>query len=423
MAKCRVKKGNSKISFPENYIVIDVETTGYVPERDSLIEIGAIKVRDNKIFGTFNTLVNPNEKIPAAICNLTGISNEILENAPSPSEALKEFLDFIDDDILVGHNVNFDINFLYDNLTDYLNIPLKNDFIDTLRISKKLYPDWEHHKLEDLVKNLKVPNDGYHRALKDCYSTYYCYEEMKSEILTRYGEYSKFINLFSSCYSNSYWNDDKLENESDVIPELLKLNEQIDKINKISSKISLFSSNLKEYTKVNDSLQLVYDILVDNTQTALDDISNISHSLSKAERLAEHVDDIISSTIIDDDTEVPDDVTQKPTNFKIYKNYDIKNITTEKTSFDVSNPFYQKKCVFTGEFEKMSRKEAAQLVVDCGGQCSNSVTLKVNYLIVAKDELEAEVKTRKLQKAEELKNKGKQIEIISEESFYEMIGI
>ena len=147
----REQKGKSLIDIPNNYVVFDIETTGLDPEFDEIIEIGAVKIKDGIKIDTFNSLIKPEYEIDEFITELTGITNGMVENAPSIDEVLPKFMDFIRDYIIIGHNVNFDINFIYVNLEE-LNIPpITNDFVDTLRISRRLIPELKHHKLSDLA--------------------------------------------------------------------------------------------------------------------------------------------------------------------------------------------------------------------------------------------------------------------------------
>lgn len=161
------KKGKSLIKIPSRFVVFDIETTGLNPATDEIIEISAIKVIDNVIEDTFSCLIKPNNEIPYFITELTKITNEMVENALSIEEVLPRFIDFIEDEILVGHNVNFDINFIYDNLIKFGKEPLKNDFVDTLRLSRKLLPNLNHHRLSDLTNYYKINNKGSHRAMRD----------------------------------------------------------------------------------------------------------------------------------------------------------------------------------------------------------------------------------------------------------------
>lgn len=172
-------KGRSLIEFPENYTIIDIETTGLSPKDDSIIDLGACKVRNGKIVDRFSQLVNPGFPISVFIEDLTGITNDMLSCAPPIETALENFFNFVGDDILVGHNVNFDINFIYDNAERCFSKLFQNDFVDTLRISRRLFPDFPNHKLETLIKKFNINAIQEHRALSDCNITYDCFQYMK----------------------------------------------------------------------------------------------------------------------------------------------------------------------------------------------------------------------------------------------------
>ena len=92
----------------------------------------------------------------------------MLDSAPEPKDVLKDFLDFISDDILVGHNINFDINFLYDNILKYYGKKLDNNFVDTLRLSRRFHKDLLHHRLSDMADFYQIDDSGAHRYLTDC---------------------------------------------------------------------------------------------------------------------------------------------------------------------------------------------------------------------------------------------------------------
>ena len=106
------------------------------------------------------------------------ITNEMLKSAPSLDIVLTKFLDFVEDYILVGHNIaNFDINFLCNNISSVLKLEFKNNFIDTLKISQSLY-DFESYKLESLKNKFSIGENVEHRALSDCFDTLKCYQYM-----------------------------------------------------------------------------------------------------------------------------------------------------------------------------------------------------------------------------------------------------
>lgn len=177
--RTRDHKGKSLVEFPETYVVIDIETTGLDPVFDDIIELGALKCENGIPVSQYQTLVNPGYEIDDFIIELTGITNEMLSDAPTIRETLPHFLAFIGDSIVVGHNVNFDINFIYDNAEHLELSTFTNDFVDTMRISRRLYKDLENHKLSTLSKFLGVETPEAHRAIADCSKTQMCFEKMR----------------------------------------------------------------------------------------------------------------------------------------------------------------------------------------------------------------------------------------------------
>ena len=137
-AKIDRKKGRSVLYRLNNYTVIDIETTGFDPYFNEIIELSALKVRDKKIVGEFSTLVKPNVPVSEFITKLTGITNEELENAPKIENVISKYIEFIGDDTLLGHNTGFDINFIYDAYLKYCNKHFDNYYMDTLRISRRV---------------------------------------------------------------------------------------------------------------------------------------------------------------------------------------------------------------------------------------------------------------------------------------------
>ena len=175
----RVKKGKKLNDKLSEYTVVDIETTGFSPQKNKIIEIAAVKVKNGKVVDKFQKLVNPEERINYYITNLTGISNDMVSKADKIDSVILEFKEFVGDSVIVGHNVNFDINFLYDNLYNVSGGYLMNDFIDTMYMSKELLPGLSNYKLESLVDHFNFSYEGAHRALNDCIFTYECYEKMK----------------------------------------------------------------------------------------------------------------------------------------------------------------------------------------------------------------------------------------------------
>lgn len=301
--KTRAYKGNSLIEFPNNFIVLDLETTGLDFNYDEIIEFAAIRIRNGKVSDTFETLIKPNQVISEFITNLTGISNEMVSDAPCLSDVLPQIYDFIGNDIIIGHNVNFDINFLYDDFNFFLKKPLSNNFIDTMRLSRKAIPNLPHHRLIDVVEYFKILPNGYHRALCDCQTTYKIFLKIKDYVLEHIG-----IDDF-----------------------------------------------IKSFEKKSQQLHL---------------------------------------------------------------------LISESNSFDETHPLYEKVCVFTGKLDQMERIKAAQMVVNVGGKCEDRITKNTNFLILGNNDYCSSIKdgkSNKQKKAEEYKLKGLDIEIISENIFYDML--
>ena len=175
----RKYKGRSLLEWVDNYVLVDIETTGLSPRECEIIEIGAIKVKENKIIDTFDTLLKIDGRLPYFITKLTRITNEMLEEGIEQEKALEEFVKFTGKEIIMGHNVNFDINFIYDKCKDYLNYNLNNDFVDTMRIAKHILPDVRNYKLGTLADYFDVDYRNAHRGLTDVEITYEVYNKMK----------------------------------------------------------------------------------------------------------------------------------------------------------------------------------------------------------------------------------------------------
>ena len=207
--KDRAEKGRSLIALPTDYTVIDIETTGFDLVYNSIIEVAAVRVRGGEVQDKYTSLIKPTKHtylseagegyyyVDEFITKLTGITNEMLEEAPVAAEVLPEFVKFIGDDLLVAHNANFDINFLYETMSKVIGQPLKNNFVDTMRLSRKLFPASEHHRSCDLAKNCGVPYENAHRALNDSIITCSCFEKMREIVASTYESQEAFVKLFN----------------------------------------------------------------------------------------------------------------------------------------------------------------------------------------------------------------------------------
>lgn len=329
-SKTNREKGKSLIDFPRNYTVIDIETTGYDYKYDSIIEVAALRYRDNILVDTYTSLIQPNsvyefdrevdidycvvdnkkvQFIDDSIVQLTGITNDMLKVAPKESAVIRNFIEFIKDDVLIGHNVNFDINFLYDASIAHLGYKLSNNFIDTLRISRKLFPEFKHHRLRDLCNYYGLDHSGAHRSVHDCTVTNSVYQKMQTNIIDKFDTLNDFKKAFKKKGTGN-----KLD-ARDIKPSI--------------------------------------EIMINE-----------------------------------------------------------------------DHPFYEKTFVFTGVLDRMKRKDAMQLVVNLGGIVGNGVTKQTNYLVLGCNDYCSTIKdgkSTKQKKAEKLKLSGEDIEIISENVFYDML--
>lgn len=301
-------KGQSLIEFPDEYCVIDIETTGYDPYVDEIIELAATHIKNNTIVDTFQSLIKPSKKIDKYIEELTGITNSMVATAPLLQNVLPDFLNFVSSYIIVGHNVNFDINFIYDYSVDLLGVKFQNNYVDTLRLARKLFPELEHHRLIDLVDYFKFPEERMHRALVDCKYTFLSFEAMRKTVASKFDSLESFVKTFRQ--KKSTWESVKAK---DIVPTV--------------------------------------------------------------------------------------------------------------QNFDSSNPFYNKVCVFTGTL-KFSRAHAILLIKNLGGIVKDGITKETNFLIVGDYSQIYSVKgekTTKILKAEAYRLQGCDIQILSENTFYDLL--
>lgn len=324
MANSKRNKGESKVELLNDYVIVDIETTGLDPKFCSIIEIAALRIKDGNIVDEFQTLVKPDAFcietgdlwdgidyididgttgyfVNDFIIELTGITNAMLKEAPDTSEVLKKFFEFINsDDIIIGHNVNFDINFIYDACKNCFGKDFQNDYVDTMRLSRRTIGSLEHHRLSDLSSFFDIEYENAHRAMNDCKITYECYQRLK--------DYIQFNNIEITSYK--------------------------------------------------------------------------------------------------------------------HKSVKSKDITADNNDFDETSPFYQKVFAFTGALKKLTRAGAMQIVANKGGINGDNVTKKTNFLVLGNNDycpLIKDGKSTKQKKAEGLILKGQDLQIISENVFYDML--
>ncbi len=304
----QIVKGNSIIALPTEYVCIDIETTGLELWSDAIIEMSAARVRDGVVTDTFTELVKLGYHLPDFITDLTGITDVMLSSADPLNVVLPRFLDFCGDSVIIAHNASFDVKFIAFQASFY-GLLFTNDYIDTLRLARKLFPDKQHHRLFEVAQYCGVDQKQQHRAEADVLTTVACYERMRAIALADRTE-AEFIGLFKR------------------------------------HQIAIWAI--------------------------------------------------------------------------------MKGMQPRVTDFDDTHPFFGKRIVFTGALSRMTRKEAAQIVLDVGGIPADSLNKETNYLVIGNEDFVASVKngkTQKMLKAEQMQKKGIDIQVMSEDLFFEMLSL
>ncbi len=165
----------------KNYVLLDLETTGATPLRDRITEIALIQFKDGVEVGRWQTLVNPQTNIPDFIQSLTGITNEMVEDAPTFEQVAGELLDYLDDAVMCAHNVRFDHGFLKAEFKR-IGITLKQKVLCTVKLSRKLYPQYKSHGLSAIIERHNFTCSNRHRAMGDVEVMAQLIELAKSEL-------------------------------------------------------------------------------------------------------------------------------------------------------------------------------------------------------------------------------------------------
>lgn len=173
-----------KSEYPSSFIVLDIETSGLDFESSEIIEVGALKVQEGRTIAEYNALIRPKKEITPFIEKLTGISNELLKKEGQElSSILAEFQKFLGKEILLGHNINFDISFLNNSLEKAGIPPLKNRSYDTMKMYEKLlHGQRVSKKLIDVAKNCNLVVEQVHRSMADCQLIKAVYEVLKEKL-------------------------------------------------------------------------------------------------------------------------------------------------------------------------------------------------------------------------------------------------
>lgn len=181
--------GSGDAPFEGEFIVFDTETTGLGAQNERLTEIGAVLLVNGEVKDRFDTFVDPEKPIPPKIVDLTGINDSMVAGAPKEAEALRMFLDFAGNRPLVAHNAPFDMSFLL-AAAGRSGIPLNATSVDTVILSRSLYPELKKHKLDVIAKHLNLGDFNHHRACDDAEMLAKIFIEMMKKMASAYDIHS-----------------------------------------------------------------------------------------------------------------------------------------------------------------------------------------------------------------------------------------
>ena len=247
-----------------DYVVLDIESTGFQFKVDEIIEIGIARVRNNIVVETYSQLIKPIQQINGFITAFTGITNDMVKNMPSILDVKDSVLEFIGDDIILGHNTAFDLAFL----NFRFNTRISNQYMDTLQFARKVFPDLKNHKLTTLVKRFNLSKNEY-RALEDCISTKQLYDLIKQTMEEK------------KLKIETMWSTGKIK---DIVSNNTEFNED----GPFYQRHMVFSGNLEKMTKP-EAQQLVVDNSVTKQTNLLVLGSTEQNSILKGKKSAKHI--------------------------------------------------------------------------------------------------------------------------------------
>ena len=336
----REYKGHSHRKHVDDYCVVDLETTGIYLKSAKIIEISAVRVRNNQVVNEFSTLVNPTIHIPSDITAITHINDDMVKDAPLLEEVLDPFLNFLCDDIIVGYNIaSFDLNIIYDSSIKLCGKPFKNDYIDVLHVARRSLTDVDNYKLETISGYYGLDTEGEHRALKDCYLTKEIYDKFFESFGNKaFGKHSSG----SRGYYPVRYSSDKHELE-ELESSLMNLVADGNITYAEAEKLKIWVENHRELLGAH-----MYDRVYDALDKVLEDGEITQEDLRKLENIFS----------------------------------DIINPVKSRESHDEIKTIEGKHVVVTGDFEYGSREEVYALIENAGGIIDKGVKKATDYLVI-----------------------------------------
>ena len=238
----------------DEFIAIDVETTGLDLFNDKIIEISAIKFKNSQIIDIFTKLINPKQKIPSFIENLTGITNQNIVDAPIFNEISNELMNFVDKMPIVGHNVKFDIDFINKEFDGLFDLYDSRMICDTYQLSKIFLYDHHSFKLESLCNYFKINLEVAHRAEDDAKNTGYLFLEILEIIIQH--SLNHFNNLYKVYSENMIINKELFFNLINCClkQSIISINPQ----DKLSSSKFVYNNKIKESSSIVYSIEDIF---------------------------------------------------------------------------------------------------------------------------------------------------------------------
>ncbi len=357
-----------------DYTVVDIETTDRNPSNCEIIEVAAVRIRDGKIAGQYQSLVKPYGKVPALIQVLTGITDDMLTDAPTYNTVIRELSEFIGNDTVVGHNVvSFDSCVLYDYFMVALGKPFTNSLVDTLYFARKCSIHPENYKLTTIAAYLGITYDA-HRALNDCIANHQVYERLK-DLFDPYAIPAKSDRPHSR---------------------------KIHRISETTKSLSELSGIIKGI--VEDGQLTDHEICI--LQNWMEDNAHLAGNFP-FDTVFEKLKEVLMDGVVTDAER------QELLSLLL-----IQADPVENRSSDASADFCGKRVCLTGEFARGSRDEIKSLFENAGAKVMASVSSKTDYLIVGGEgstDWSCGNYGTKVKRALELQNAGEKIRIMREE--------
>lgn len=376
-AKTREFKGKSANRHVDNYCIVDLETTGVFVGLSDIIEISALKVRNNKVIDEFSTLINPHCPIPDEATAVNHITDEMVKDAPSLDDVLDSFLSFVEDDVIVGYNIAaFDMNLLYDSVMDIKGIPFSNNYLDLLHASRRSIEGLENYKLETICNYYGLDTTGEHRALKDCYLTKSCYDKLFEE----YGD-----NAFKKRGHFSTGKGIQYSSETIALQEL----------------------------------QVMLKGILNDGEVSLDEVNSLRYWIEEHRDLSGHYPFDRAFNALDDVLEDGRITSEELEDLKAVLSEIVDPIKCHSCHDDIAS-LRDKHVCLTGEFDFGAKSSVEKLVTDAGGIVDKTVKKSTNYVVVGSqgsDAWKAGNYGGKIQKAMEYNSKGMNITIVEESVF------